>query len=63
MAKKSAIEKNNRRRRMSKKYSGPRSRLKAVVNDKTGRLKSALPHAQACQAAAQFVRHPHPQPL
>ena len=35
MAKKSSIEKNNRRRRMSKKYSGRRARLKAIVNDKT----------------------------
>ena len=35
MAKKSSIEKNNRRRRLSKKYSGRRSRLKAVAMDKT----------------------------
>jgi small subunit ribosomal protein S14 len=35
MAKKSSIEKNNRRRRMSKKFSGRRARLKAIVNDKT----------------------------
>ena len=35
MAKKSSIEKNNRRRRMSKKYSGRRARLKAVAMDKT----------------------------
>jgi len=35
MAKKSAIEKNGRRRRLSKKYSGRRARLKAIVNDKT----------------------------
>ena len=35
MAKKSAIEKNNRRRRMSKKYSGRRSRLRAIARDKT----------------------------
>ena len=34
MAKKSSIEKNNRRRRMSKKFSGRRARLKAIVNDK-----------------------------
>jgi small subunit ribosomal protein S14 len=35
MAKKSAIEKNNRRRRLSKKYSGRRARLKAVARDKS----------------------------
>ena len=35
MAKKSSIEKNNRRRRMAKKFSGRRSRLKAVAMDKT----------------------------
>jgi small subunit ribosomal protein S14 len=35
MAKKSAIQKNNRRRRLSKKYSGRRARLKAVARDKS----------------------------
>jgi small subunit ribosomal protein S14 len=35
MAKKSSIEKNNRRRRLAKKYSGRRSRLKAIASDKT----------------------------
>src|SRR5437763_16684718 len=35
MAKKSSIEKNNRRRRLSKKYSGRRGRLKAIARDKT----------------------------
>jgi small subunit ribosomal protein S14 len=35
MAKKSSIEKNNRRRRMSKKYSGRRARLKAIANDRS----------------------------
>ena len=34
MAKKSSIEKNNRRRRMSKQYSGRRARLKAIAMDK-----------------------------
>jgi len=34
MAKKSSIEKNNRRRRMAKQYSGRRSRLKAITMDK-----------------------------
>ncbi len=35
MAKKSSIEKNNRRRRLAKKFSGRRSRLKAIAMDKT----------------------------
>jgi small subunit ribosomal protein S14 len=35
MAKKSSIEKNNRRRRLAKKYSGRRTRLKAIARDKT----------------------------
>ena len=39
MAKKSSIEKNNRRRRMTKKYSGRRSRLKEIIGDKTRPLE------------------------
>ena len=35
MAKKSMVEKNNRRRKMSKQYSGRRNRLKAIAMDKT----------------------------
>ena len=35
MAKKSSIEKNNRRRRMTKKFAGRRARLKAIASDKT----------------------------
>jgi len=35
MAKKSMVEKNNRRRKLSKKYSGRRNRLKAIAMDKT----------------------------
>jgi small subunit ribosomal protein S14 len=34
MAKKSAIENNERRRRLTKKYAGKRSRLKAIVQDR-----------------------------
>src|SRR6266508_425063 len=34
MAKKSSIEKNNRRRRLAKKFSGRRSRLRAIARDK-----------------------------
>jgi small subunit ribosomal protein S14 len=35
MAKKSSIEKNNRRRKMAKQFFGRRSRLKAIVGDKS----------------------------
>ena len=34
MAKKSSIEKNQRRERLSKQYAAKRARLKAVANDK-----------------------------
>ena len=64
MAKKSSIEKNNRRRRMTKQYSGRRSRLKAIARDKSKPMEdrfAATPQARG--TAAQFIRHPHPQPL
>jgi small subunit ribosomal protein S14 len=35
MAKKSSIEKNNRRRRLVKKYAGKRARLRAIVENRT----------------------------
>jgi small subunit ribosomal protein S14 len=35
MAKKSSIEKNSRRRRMTKKFSGRRARLKEIAADKS----------------------------
>ena len=64
MAKKSSIEKNNRRRRLTKKYSGRRARLKAIAHDKDEADGGALRgDAEARRAAAQFVRHAHPQPL
>jgi small subunit ribosomal protein S14 len=34
MAKKSSIEKNNRRKRLTKKWFGRRARLKAIARDK-----------------------------
>jgi small subunit ribosomal protein S14 len=34
MAKKSSIEKNNRRRKMAKQFAGRRARLKAIAQDK-----------------------------
>ena len=35
MAKKSSIEKDGRRRRLTKKYSGRRTRLKAIARDRS----------------------------
>ena len=64
MAKKSSIEKNNRRRRMAKKFSGRRARLKAIVAGQDQADGGALRRdAEARRDAAQFVGHPHPQPL
>jgi small subunit ribosomal protein S14 len=34
MAKTSSVEKNNRRRKMTKQFSGKRERLKAIIADK-----------------------------
>ncbi len=39
MAKTSSVEKNNRRRRLTKKYAGKRARLKAIAGDKTKPLE------------------------
>ena len=64
MAKKSSIEKNKRRRQMAKSFAGRRSRLKAIVNDKTKPMEErfhGLP--EACRIAAQFVEDAHPQSL
>ena len=35
MAKKSSIEKNNRRRRLAKQYEGRRKKLRAIATDKS----------------------------
>jgi len=35
MAKTSAVERNKRRRRLSKKYTGKRTRLKAIARDRS----------------------------
>jgi small subunit ribosomal protein S14 len=39
MAKTSSIEKNNRRRRLTKKFAGKRSRLRAIAGDKSKPLE------------------------
>ena len=52
MAKKSSIEKNNRRRRMTKKYSGRRARLKEIAHDKS------LPMEERFAAALKLAQVP-----
>ena len=52
MAKKSSIEKNNRRRKLAKKFSGRRSRLKAIARDK------ALPTEERFAAALKLAQLP-----
>jgi small subunit ribosomal protein S14 len=52
MAKTSSIEKNNRRRKLAKKYSGRRSRLKALARDK------ALPMEERFAAALKLAQVP-----
>ena len=42
MAKKSSIEKNNRRRRMTKKFAGRRARLKAIAQRQVEAGRGAL---------------------
>ena len=52
MAKKSSIEKNNRRRRLAKKYSGRRSRLKEIAQNKS------LPMEERFAAALKLAQVP-----
>src|SRR5437667_5133462 len=52
MAKKSSIEKNNRRRKLAKKFSGRRSRLKAIARDKS------LPTEERFAAALKLAQLP-----
>ena len=52
MAKKSSIEKNNRRRTLSKKLSGRRSRLKAITQNKS------LPMEERFAAALKLAQLP-----
>jgi small subunit ribosomal protein S14 len=52
MAKKSSIEKNNRRRKLAKKYSGRRSRLKEIAQSKD------LPMEERFAAALKLAQVP-----
>ena len=64
MAKKSSIEKNNRRKRLAKKYSGRRQRLKAIAMDKTKPMEERF---AATMKMAELPRNSspnrYPQPL
>ena len=50
MAKTSSVEKNNRRRRLAKKYGGKRSRLKTIVGDKDRPLEERFDAAMKLAA-------------
>ena len=64
MAKTSSIEKNNRRRRLTKKFAGKRSRLKAIAQRQEQAARGALRGLpQAGGAAAQWLGDAHPQSL
>jgi len=52
MAKKSSIEKNKRRRKMAKQFSGRRARLKAIVQNK------ALPVEERFAATLKLAELP-----
>ena len=52
MAKKSSIEKNDRRRKLAKQYSGRRSKLKAIANDES------LPLEERFQARLKLAELP-----
>ena len=52
MAKKSSIEKNNRRAKMAKQYEGKRQRLKAVARDRS------LPPEERFQAFLKLAELP-----
>lgn len=52
MAKTSAVEKNNRRRRMVKQYANRRARLKAIV------MNQSLPLEERFKASVQLAELP-----
>ena len=53
MAKTSSIEKNNRRRKMAKKFAGKRARLKAIAYDKDKPLEERF------EAQLKLAQLPH----
>ena len=64
MAKKSSIEKNNRRRKMAKRARGRRDRLKAIVMDKTKPMEERFAATlKLAEMPRNVIGDPHPQPL
>ena len=57
MAKKSAIEKNNHRKRLVKKYNGRRMRLLAVANDESKAMEERF---EARLKLAELPRNSNP---
>ncbi|MCX5514519.1 30S ribosomal protein S14 [Kaistia algarum] len=57
MAKKSSIEKNDLRRKLSKQYSGRRTKLKAIANDESRPLEERF---QARLKLAELPRNSSP---
>lgn len=64
MAKKSSVEKNNRRQKMTKNAAAKRARLKAIIADKNKPMEERF---AATIKLAEMPRNssadPHPQPL
>jgi small subunit ribosomal protein S14 len=54
MAKKSSIEKNERRRKLTKKFSARRSRLKAIARDKNATMEDRF---EAAMKLAELPRN------
>ena len=64
MAKKSSIEKNNRRKRMTKNAAPKRAKLKAIIADKKKPMEERFAATlKLAETAAQFVGDPDSQPL
>jgi small subunit ribosomal protein S14 len=57
MAKKSAVEKNKRRRRLAEQYAGKRARLKAIAKDRSAEPEERF---QANLKLAQLPRNASP---
>jgi len=64
MAKKSSIEKNNRRRKLSKKYSGRRARLRAIARDKNKPMEERFAATlKLAELPPQLIGDPRSQSL
>ena len=64
MAKKSSIEKNNRRRKLAKQFAGQRARLKAIARDQHKPMEERFAATlKLAELPRNSVGHAHPQPL